>query len=163
MDVLLVAARRDSVAALAAVIADAGHTPAVVDVGALALQNAHQATARGGRGSTVALLDIGASATTVTIVVNGEPAFVRHVSLGGQAYTEALQARLRLVVRGRRSTEETAPRSRRARRHSTAAQRPITDALLGEIRKTLDFFRSTTGTERIDSLVVSGGGSLLEG
>ena len=43
MDVLLVAARRESVAALAAVIADAGHTATVVDVGALALRNAYTA------------------------------------------------------------------------------------------------------------------------
>ena len=39
----------------------------------------------------------------------------------------------------------------------------IFNVLVREIRKTFEFFRSTTGTERVDRLVVSGGGSLLHG
>ena len=70
MDVLLVAARRDSIHALETVIAEAGRAVSVIDVGALALQNVYAANRAGGRGSTVALLDIGASATTITIVVD---------------------------------------------------------------------------------------------
>ena len=38
-----------------------------------------------------------------------------------------------------------------------------TGALVGEIRSTLDFFRSATGAERIDRLFVCGGGSLVAG
>jgi type IV pilus assembly protein PilM len=38
-----------------------------------------------------------------------------------------------------------------------------TGALVGEIRSTLDFFRSATGAERIDRLFVCGGGSLIAG
>ena len=80
------------------VIADAGRTACVIDVGALALQNAYAANRAGGRGATVALLDIGASATTITIVVDRQPAFERHVSFGGHACTEALQEALQLPL-----------------------------------------------------------------
>jgi type IV pilus assembly protein PilM len=163
MDVLLVAARRESVGALAAVIADAGHAATVVDVGALALQNAYTANRLGGRGSTVALLDVGASATTVTIVVDREPAFVRHVSLGGQAYTEALQAAFDMSFE---AAEEAKTRSPGAGAHPAemeAVLHATTGALVGEIRSTLEFFRSATGAERIDRLFVCGGGSLVPG
>jgi len=163
LDVLLVAAHRDTVDALATVIADAGQTAVVVDVGALALHHAHQASGATVSGAVVALLDIGARATTVTIVVNGEPAFVRHVPLAGDAYTEALQGAFDVSFETADALKRQAPEDRAHRGALAAAQRPITDALLDEIRKTFEFFRSTTGTERVDSLVVSGGGSLLHG
>jgi type IV pilus assembly protein PilM len=162
MDVLLVAARRESVAALASVIADAGHTAAVVDVGALALQNAYTANRLGGRGSTVALLDVGASATTVTIVVDRETAFVRHVALGGQTYTEALQAAFDLSFDAAEQAKTQVGTG-----GPDIGMEPVlhatNGALVGEIRNTLDFFRSATGTERIDRLFVCGGGSLVQG
>jgi type IV pilus assembly protein PilM len=163
MDVLLVAARRETILALAAVIGDAGHTPAVVDVAPLALRNAHEVNGATRPGTTLALLDIGAHTTTVAIVENGQPAFVRHVSIGGQAYTEALQYAFDMPFEAAEDLKKQPLGSEPKRADIEAAQRATTDTLLGEIRKTLDFFRSTTGAERIDRLVVSGGGSLLEG
>src|SRR5918995_66188 len=155
--------RSANVAALAAVIADAGHTATVVDVGALALRNAYTANRVGGRGSTVALLDVGASATTVAIVVDREPAFVRHVTLGGQAYTEAIQAAFNLSFE---AAEEVKTRAMPAGPRGAEIESVLhatTGALVGEIRSTLDFFRSATGAERIDRLFVCGGGSLIAG
>ena len=163
MDVLLVAARRESVAALAAVIADAGHTAKVVDVGALALRNAYTANRLGGRGSTVALLDVGASATTVTIVVDRQPAFVRHVTLGGQAYTEAIQEAFDLSFEAAEDLKTRATPEGPRVPGLESVLHATTGALIGEIRSTLDFFRSATGAERIDRLFVCGGGSLVAG
>ena len=163
IDVLLVAARRETIGALAAVIEEAGHMPAVVDVAPLALQNAHEANGAIRPGSTLALLDIGAHTTTVAIVANGQPAFVRHVSVGGQAYTEALERACEMPFEAAEDLKKQPLRSDPRRAGIEAAQRATTDTLLSEIRKTLDFFRSTTGAERIDRLVVSGGGSLLDG
>jgi type IV pilus assembly protein PilM len=163
MNVLLVAARRDSVAALERLIADAGRTACVIDVGALALQNAYAANRAGGRGSTVALVDIGASATTITIVVDRQPAFVRHVSVGGHACTEAVQEALQVALEAAEHVK--------VRGSDTTADRAVLDStlhasretLVDEIQRTLDFFRSTTGAAAIDRLFVCGGGSLLAG
>ena len=163
MDVLLVAARRESVAALVAVIADAGHTAKVVDIGALALRNAYTANRVGGRGLTVALLDVGASATTVTIVVDREPVFVRQVTLGGQAYTEAMQAALDLSFEAAEEMKTRATPGEPAGAEMEPMLHATTGALVGEIRSTLDFFRAATGAERIDRLFVCGGGSLVAG
>jgi type IV pilus assembly protein PilM len=162
MDVLLVAARRDSITSLERVIADAGRTACVIDVGALALQNAYAANRAGGRGATVALLDIGASATTITIVVDRQPAFVRHVSFGGHACTEALQKALQLPL-------EAAERVKVGgvaevdRAVLEGAVHASIDTLVHEIQKTLEFFRSTAGGSAIDRLFACGGGSLLAG
>src|SRR5215213_6840254 len=162
VDVLLVAARRDTIAALAGVIADAGLRTAVLDVCALALHRAHRANCTAHNGSAVALIDIGASATTVSILVGGHLAFLRHVPLGGRAYTEALQRTLHLSFDAAEELKKNHDAS--PDRHALeAAQRPTTDVLLDDLRKTFDFFRSNTGAERIGGLVVSGGGSLLPG
>jgi type IV pilus assembly protein PilM len=163
MDVLLVAARHESIAAVAAVIADAGHTATVIDVGALALQNTYNANRLGGRGSTVALVDVGASATTIAIVVDREPAFVRHVTFGGRAYTEALQEAFDLSFEDAEQAKTHPPNGRPHRADMEPVLHATTGALVGEIRATLDFFRSATGADRIDRLFVSGGGSLLVG
>jgi type IV pilus assembly protein PilM len=163
IDVLLVAARRDSIAALAAVISDAGQTPVAIEVGALAVQHAHDASYGSRSGAALALLDIGASTTTVSIAVNGRPAFVRQIALGGEAYTEALQRAFHLSFEAAEELKRQPPDEPSRRVEFDAVQRLTTDALLGEIRKTFDFFCSTTATDRIDSLVLTGGGSLLAG
>jgi type IV pilus assembly protein PilM len=162
VDVLLVAARRDTITALAGVIADAGLRTAVIDVCVLALERAYRVNSAAHTGSAVALVDIGASATTVSIVVDGHLALVRHVPLGGRAYTEALQRALKVSFDAAEDLKKNHDAS--PDRHALeAAQRPTTDVLLDDLRKTFDFFRSTTGAERIGGLVVSGGGSLLPG
>jgi type IV pilus assembly protein PilM len=162
VDVLLVAARRDVIAAIAGVIGAAGLRTAVIDVCALALERVHRVNCAVRDPGAVALIDIGASATTVSIVVGGQLAFVRHVPFGGRAYTEALQRTFHVpfeIAEGLKKNQEASP----DRHVLDAAQRPTTDVLLDELRKTFDFFRSTTGAERISGLVVSGGGSLLPG
>jgi type IV pilus assembly protein PilM len=163
MDVLLVAARRDSIAALARVVADAGRTACIIDVAALALQNAYAANRAGGRGATVALLDIGASATTIAIVVDRQPAFVRHVSLGGHACTEALQEALQLPLEAAERVKIRGEAGDANRAVVESAFHGTIDALLHEIQKTLEFFRSAAGGSAVDRLFVCGGGSLLAG
>jgi type IV pilus assembly protein PilM len=163
MDVLLVAARRDSIAALERVIADAGRTACVIDVGALALQNAYAANRAGGRGLTVALLDIGASATTITIVVDRQPAFVRHVSFGGHACTEALQEALQLPLETAEHVKVGGVAEDVDRAALASALHASIDTLVHEVQKTLEFFRSTAGGSAVDRLFVCGGGSLLAG
>ena len=39
----------------------------------------------------------------------------------------------------------------------------VTENLLLEIQKTFDFFKATTGSDRIDAIVLSGGGSRAAG
>ena len=41
--------------------------------------------------------------------------------------------------------------------------RAVTENVLLEIQKTFDFFRGTTGADRIDRIVVSGGASRVDG
>jgi len=96
MDVLLVAAKKEKIADYTGVIAQAGRSAVVVDVDAFALQNAYEVNYGIEPGAVVVLLNAGASATNINILNGDQSVFTRDISIGGNAYTEALQKELNL-------------------------------------------------------------------
>ncbi len=162
MDVLLVAAKKDKIADYTGVIAQAGRTPVVVDVDAFALQNVYEVNYRPSADAVVALLNAGASAININIVGGGESLFTRDVSLGGNAYTEAVQKELNLPF----EAAERLKRGEAVDAISADDVRPVLRAMnenvLLEIQKTFDFFKATTSAERIDRILVSGGASRVD-
>ena len=96
MDVLLVAAKKEKIADYTGVITQAGRVPVVVDVDAFALQNAYEMNYGLEPGAVVVLLNAGASAININIVSGGQSLFTRDISMGGNAYTEAVQKELNL-------------------------------------------------------------------
>src|SRR5512146_3371604 len=91
MDVLLVAVKKDKILNYTNVLSMAGRSPAIVDIDAFALQNAYDYNYEPAPGSTVALLNIGASVMNINIVKGSTPWFTRDVSVGGHQYTDSLQ------------------------------------------------------------------------
>lgn len=162
MDVLLVAAKKDKIADYTGVIAQAGRTPVVVDVDAFALQNVYEVNYRPSADAVVALLNAGASAININIVGGDESLFTRDVSLGGNAYTEAVQKELNLSF----EAAERLKRGEAVDAISADDVRPVLRAMnenvLLEIQKTFDFFKATTSAERIDRILVSGGASRVD-
>ena len=96
MDVLLVAAKKEKIADYTGVIAQAGRVPVVVDVDAFALQNAYEVNYGLEPGAVVVLLNAGASAININILSGDQSLFTRDISIGGNAYTEAVQKELSL-------------------------------------------------------------------
>src|SRR5439155_19498474 len=76
------------------VIAQAGKTPVIVDVDAFALQNAFEVNYGLEPGRIVVLLNAGASAININILQGEQSVFRRDISMGGNAYTEAVQKEL---------------------------------------------------------------------
>jgi type IV pilus assembly protein PilM len=163
MDVLLVAAKKEKIADYTSVIAQAGCTATVVDVDAFALQNAYEANYGADPGAVTVLLNAGASATNVNIVVGDQSVFTRDISLGGNAYTEAVQRELNLPF----DLAEHAKKGYAVEGVSFDDVRPVlratTEHLLLEIQKTFDFFKTTTGLDRIDRVMLCGGASRVDG
>src|SRR6202163_2870058 len=96
MDVLLVAAKKERIADYTGVIAQAGRVAVVVDVDAFALQNAFEVNYGLEPGAVVVLLNAGASAINLNILSGDQSLFTRDISIGGNAYTEAVQKELNL-------------------------------------------------------------------
>jgi len=96
MEVLLVAAKKEKIADYTGVIAQAGRVPVVVDVDAFALQNAFEMNYGNDPNAVVVLLNAGASAININIITGDQSVFTRDISMGGNAYTEAVQKELNL-------------------------------------------------------------------
>ena len=162
MDVLLVAAKKEKIADYTNVITQAGRQAVVVDVDAFALQNAYEVN-NGVDGAVVVLLNAGASATNVNMISNGQSLFTRDLSVGGNAYTEAVQRELNLPF----DTAEAAKKGNLIEGHTFDDVRQVlhavTENLLLEIQKTFDFFKATAASDRIDRIVLSGGASAVDG
>jgi type IV pilus assembly protein PilM len=163
MDVLLVAAKKEKIADYTGVIAQAGRTAVVVDVDAFALQNAYEMNYGADPGSVVVLLNAGAGATNINILSGDQSVFTRDVSIGGNAYTEALQRELNLPQEAADQLKRGVAVDGVTFDDARPVLRAVSENVLLEIQKTFDFFKATAASDRIDRIIVSGGASRAEG
>jgi type IV pilus assembly protein PilM len=163
MDVLLVAAKKEKIADYTGVIAQAGRTPVVVDVDAFALQNAYELNYGFEPNEIVVLLNAGASAININIIANSQSVFTRDISLGGNAYTEAVQRELNLPFESAELLKKGAPVDGATFEDVAPVLRAMTENVLLEVQKTFDFFKTTAATEQISRIMLSGGASRVEG
>jgi len=167
MEVLLVAAKKDLVDDYVQVIREAGLIPAAIDVAAFAVENAFEANYEVRPDEVVALVNIGAQVVNINIISNGAPAFTRDITTAGNQYTEEIQKALsisfeeaeRIKLGGRRSesSQEVVPQE------VESAMRSVTETVIGEISRSLDFFSATSADSRIERIVLCGGGASVAG
>jgi type IV pilus assembly protein PilM len=163
MDILLVAAKKEKIADYTGVIAQAGRVPVVVDVDAFAMQNAFEANYDDDASAVTALMNMGASAININIVAGQASIFTRDVSIGGNAYTEAVQREFNLTFdRAEQAKHMVAAGDERAE-DIEAVLRAVTDNVLLEIQKTFDFYRSTAASDRLDRVMLCGGAARVQG
>src|SRR5581483_1542094 len=157
------AAKKDKIADYTGVIQQAGRTPVVVDVDAFALQNAYEANYGLEPQQVVVLLNAGASAININIVAGDQSVFTRDISIGGNAYTEAIQKELNLPV----DVAEQLKKGHAVEGATFDDVKPVlhamTENVLLEIQKTFDFFKAAAASDRIDKIYVSGGVSRVDG
>jgi type IV pilus assembly protein PilM len=162
---LLIAAIKEAVLGNVRAVEKSGLTTTGVDLIPFAIA---RALLRGEQGEgTVAILDIGATATTVVIASNGVPQFLRIIPAGGDDLTTALAQRLEI------DTVEAEGLKRgiglRTRVDDPQYERPMTiiheviSELLGSARNTLDYFSQSRPDAPVERILLTGGGSHLSG
>ena len=163
MDVLLVAAKKEKIGDYTSVIAQAGKTPIIVDVDAFALQNAFEVNYGLEAGKVVVLLNAGASAININILQGDQSVFTRDISMGGNAYTEAVQKELDLPFDAAEQLKKGIPVDGATFEEAQPVVRAVSENVLLEIQKTFDFFRSTASADQMDRIMLSGGASRVDG
>ena len=163
MEVLLVAAKKDRIADYTGVIVQAGRVPVVVDVDAFALQNAYESNYGLDPKAVVVLLNAGASAMNINILGGGQSLFTRDISIGGNAYTEAVQNELNLPFERAELLKKGQSVDGAAYDEALPVLHAMTENVLREILKTFDFFKATASSDRIDRVLLSGGSSRVDG
>jgi type IV pilus assembly protein PilM len=163
MEVLLVAAKKDKIADYTGVIVQAGRIPAIVDVDAFALQNAYELNYGFEPGQVVVLLNAGASAININILVGDQSVFTRDISIGGRAYTEAVQKELDLPFESAELVKQGIAVDNASLEDARPILHAVTENVLLEIEKTFDFFKASASSDRIDRIVISGGAARVDG
>ncbi|HEV7848573.1 MAG TPA: type IV pilus assembly protein PilM [Mycetocola sp.] len=162
---LLVAAIKEAVLGNVRAVEKSGLTTTGVDLIPFALTRV--LLRNGNAAGTVAIVDIGASATTVVIATNGVPQFLRIIPAGGDDLTTALTQRLEI------ETEQAEALKRgiglRTRVDDPQHQRPmeiineVTNELLSSARNTLDYFGQSRPDAPVKRILLTGGGARLSG
>ena len=163
MDVLLVAAKKEKITDYTNVIAQSGRTPVIVDVDAFALQNAFEVNYGLEAGRVVVLLNAGASAININILQGDQSVFTRDISMGGNAYTEAVQKELDLPFESAEQLKKGVPVDGATFEEAQPVLHAVTENVLLEIQKTFDFFKATASSDQIDRIMLSGGASRVDG
>ncbi|MFC1857096.1 type IV pilus biogenesis protein PilM [Thermodesulfobacteriota bacterium] len=161
MSVLLVAAKKEMIDDYVSLANLAGLNPIVLDVDAFALQNIYEINYEAGD-ENIALIDIGASKTSLNIIKEEASVFMRDVSLGcgqinerimslaGCSYEEAEQMKLSA------EPENISPED------LDEIMTSVMSSWTAEIRRALDFFYSTYPDDHIEKIVLSGGGGNIQ-
>jgi type IV pilus assembly protein PilM len=163
MDVLLVAAKKEKIADYTGVISQAGKNPVVVDVDAFALQNAYEVNYSLDANAVTVLLNAGASAININIVSGDQSLFTRDISIGGNAYTEAVQKELNLPFESAEQLKKGVQVPNASYDDVRPVLHAVTENVLLEVQKTFDFFKATASSGRIDRILLSGGASKVDG
>jgi type IV pilus assembly protein PilM len=160
---MLVAAQRATVSANVVAVEGAGLRPRMVDLNAFALL---RSLARGELAHrTIAVVDIGASITTVVIAVNGSPRLVRSLPSGGHNVTSSVASVMKVAATDAEQIKREVGIGFAHPAGATDAVEAVASVvrpLVESIRNTFVYFSSTTGAG-VDMVVLSGGGATLPG
>jgi type IV pilus assembly protein PilM len=177
MTVLLVACRQPLVDEQLKLLQAQNLQPLAIDVDVFALANAWElcglpdealdepkpekaADAKGGGDErAIALVDIGASRTSINVLCNGETCFSREIGIGGHDMTQAVARKLGLEV----FEAEAIKRAGEDKEADVArAIQPVLEDLVNEISLSLDYVENHEGV-RVEEVLLSGGGVLAPG
>lgn len=158
MNVLLVAAKKEMVNDYVNLAEMAGLDPRIIDVDAFALQNIFEINHTPSGQENIALIDIGASKTSLNILKGNTSVFMRDVSLGcGQINQK--------IIALTQCTAEEAESIKFGESNAKITPEDLSDIISSvvsdwctEIRRALDFFYSTYPEDQIKKIILSGGG-----
>jgi len=162
-DIVMIAAERGKVLEHLVPLDEAGISVSVVDANALALRNVIRRREIQGD-ENILVVDIGAGKTEINIFKNGSLRFSRCIESGGMDMTRAVSDALGI---GLPEAEEmkrslnvlTPPESDQA----VAAVRVRLDALLMEIRRSVEYYKTTYREKGGEGAILMGGVSLMPG
>ena len=160
MNVFLVAAKKEMVDDYFNLANLAGLNPCIIDVEAFALQNSFEAGYDPGN-DNIALIDIGASKTSLNILKGNNSVFMRDVSLGCSQINQKIIS----LVDCSFDEAENLKFGDNPDRLSTEDLKEIVSSVVSdwctEIRRALDFFYSTYPDDQIKRIILSGGGASI--
>jgi type IV pilus assembly protein PilM len=164
VDVLLAASRSENVDNRAEVLSLGGLAAKVVDIEAYAIERSFGLIAEQlpehGKNQTIAVVDIGSTMTTLSMLHNRTTVYTREQLFGGKQLTDEIQRRygLSLEEAGIAKKEGGLPDD-----YESEILEPFKEAVVQQVSRSLQFFFSSSEFNEIDYLILGGGTSCIPG
>ncbi len=164
VDVLLAASRSENVDVRVAACEIGGLKSSVIDVEAYVMENAFELLVDqipdGGADKTVAIVDIGATMTTLSVLHDKKIIYTREQVFGGKQLTEEIQRRYGL------SYEEAGMAKRQGGlpdNYVPEVLEPFKEAMAQQVSRSLQFFFSSSQYNSVDHILLAGGSASIAG
>lgn len=164
VDVLLAASRSENVDMRVAAIELGGLSPKIIDVEPYALETAYSLVSHQlpdqGRNQTVAIVDVGATMTTLNILHAEKIIYTRDQIFGGRQLTEEIQRRYGL------SYEEAGMAKRQGGlpdNYVPEVLEPFKEAMAQQVSRSLQLFFSSSQHNTVDHILMAGGSASIPG
>ncbi len=167
VEVLIAACRRENVEMRQAALEIGGLKAKVVDIEAHCMQRAFELVradfAEEGdeeEDQIVAIIDIGATMTTLSVLTGAGAPYTREQLFGGKQLTEEIQRRYSLSVEeaGLAKKQGGLPDD-----YESEVLVPFKEAVVQQVTRSLQFFYSSSAYDDVDHIILAGGTSSIEG
>ncbi|MDA3913758.1 pilus assembly protein PilM [Oleiagrimonas sp.] len=162
-NILLAASRTENVDMRVAALDLGGLTAKVIDVEAFAMENAFSLIADQlsvARDALVAVVDVGATMTTLAVMRNQRTIYSREQVFGGKQLTDEIMRRYGLSYEeaGRAKRQGGLPET-----YEAEALEPFKDSIVQQTSRLLQFFFAGSEFSKVDQVVLAGGSGGIEG
>ncbi len=164
VEVMLAACRKENVELREAAIELGGVKAKVVDIEAHAMKRAFELLqpqlGNNPEDLVVAIIDIGATMTTLSVLADDKSIYTREQLFGGKQLTEEIQRRYSL------SFEEAGLAKKQGGLpddYEEEVLQPFKEAVLQQVTRSLQFFFSSSQYDDVDYIVLAGGTSSIDG
>ena len=161
MEVLLVAARNETVNVHLDLLSGAGLNPILLDYGAFAVQNAFEAGYEMPADEIIALVNVGADNTNINFVKNGVPYFTRDLPMASNSCLQLMQKNLGISYEQATELIKGETVSDVSQESAASVFQSFSDDFASSIERTLSFLAMSGGGERMSRIYMSGGGALI--
>jgi type IV pilus assembly protein PilM len=164
VDVLLAACRSENVDLRSAAVETGGLGTEIMDVESFASENAFALLTDQlpdqGMDRTIAVIDVGATMTTLNVMHDLKSVYTRDTVFGGKQLTEEIMRRYGL------SYEEAGMSKRQGglpENYLTDVLEPFKEAMVQQASRSLQFFYSSSPHSKVDHIVLAGGSASIPG
>ncbi len=166
IDVLVAAAKNDTITNFKGLIEEAGGTVKICDLGLIAVTNVFELV--GGEqtessDNSYLVLDMGAQKTFFIIYKNGMIMFTKEINVGGVMITEEIQRQMGVNYYEAEDLKITGDEGGNLPEEILEIIDDVVETFFSEIKKAIDFYVSSTSDESLCHCMVTGGSALIPG
>ncbi len=157
LSVVIAAVKKEKVSEYVNVVNLSGKVPEIADLDSFAMVNSVMHNYERYDDRTIAIVNIGASITSIVICSRGKPVFVRDLAFGGNQFTDLIQKELNLTYEKAEnakkglSVEEVSP---------TLVSKVLTMVFMElkkEINTTFSFYKNNYDGANVEAMLLCGG------